>query len=55
MPRRSSAVAQLFSLGHESYLRFFGIGWQAEILGCESLSAVRKRVELLDGFSFAAL
>ena len=28
--------------------------WQAEILGCESFGKVRERVELLDGFGFAA-
>jgi hypothetical protein len=26
-------VAQLFSLGHERFLRLSGAGWQAEIIG----------------------
>jgi hypothetical protein len=52
--RRESAVAQLFSLGHETFSRFFELVWQAEISGCESFGKVRKRVELLDGFGFAA-
>ncbi len=45
MPSRRSAVAALL-LGHESYFEIFRHWLQAEILGCESLLAVRKRVKL---------